>query len=471
MTNLATLLLPASTRAATPLRLIAADRWAAEEKKLSAAHRAWARAQGFAAAPLAVLPLADEKSGMAEVLVGAPRADADPFTLGKLVWLLPPGTYRFVGADPGLELAALGWLLEAYAFDPFRPVKEAKACLVCPAGVDRNRLLRRAEAVHQVRDLVNTPANLLGPAELEAAVRATVHKHGARIKVTTGKVLARDYPLIHVVGQASARAPRLIDVTWGNPRHPRVTLVGKGVCFDSGGLDLKPAAGMALMKKDMGGAATVLGLARLIMEEKLPVRLRVLIPAVENAVSGASFRPGDVFRTRKGLTVEIGNTDAEGRLILCEALALADEEKPDLIINMATLTGAARVALGPDLPPFYTDDETLAAALARHAMAENDPLWRLPLWRPYDALYDSPVADMNNNGTSGFAGSIQAALFLRRFVDQAKSFIHFDLFAWVPKAKPGRPFGAEAQALRAMAAVLTERYGKALARPARGKAK
>ncbi len=463
MTDPARLLLPAATRSAVPIRLISADNWAAEERKLPPAQRAWARAQGFAAAPLALLPLPGDQGGMSAVLVGAPRPEADPFSLGRLVWLLPAGRYRFEGESEGQELAALGWLLEAYGYDPFRPVKQAKAALVCPAGIDRGRLLRIAAAVYGVRDLVNTPANLLGPAELERAVKTVARPHRGRVRVTTGARLARQFPLIQVVGQASPRAPRLIDLTWGSPRHPRVTLVGKGVCFDSGGLDLKPAAGMALMKKDMGGAATVLGLARLIMEEKLPLRLRVLIPAVENAVSGNAFRPGDVFRTRKGLTVEIGNTDAEGRLILCEALALADEEKPDLLINMATLTGAARVALGPDLPPFYTDDEELAAAVARHAMAENDPLWRLPLWRPYDALYDSPLADMNNNGTSGFAGSIQAALFLRRFVDRARSFIHFDLFAWVPKARPGRPLGAEAQALRALFALLAERYGKRVA--------
>ncbi len=463
MTDLSRLLLPAATRAATSLRLIAADDWHREAGKLSARDRTWAEAQGFSAAPLSLLPLAEASGKVSAVLVGAPRPDADPFTLGKLVWSLPPGTYRFADAAGGEEIVALAWLLEAYAYDPFRPAKSARAALVCPAGVDRALVLRMAETVHQVRDLVNTPANLLGPDELEATVKATARAHGARVAVTRGAALARNFPLIHVVGQASPRAPRLIDLTWGNPRHPKVTLVGKGVCFDSGGLDLKPAAGMALMKKDMGGAASVLGLARLVMAEKLPVRLRVLIPAVENAVSGAAFRPGDVFRTRKGLTVEIGNTDAEGRLILCEALALADEEKPDLLINMATLTGAARVALGPDLPPFYTDDDDLAAAIARHAAAQNDPLWRLPLWRPYDALYDSPVADMNNNGTAGFAGSIQAALFLRRFVERARSFVHFDLYAWVPKARPGRPMGGEAQAIRALFTLLRERHGKVVA--------
>jgi len=262
------------------------------------------------------------------------------------------------------------------------------------------------------------------------------------------------------VGAASPRAPRLIDITWGSPRDPKVTLVGKGVVFDTGGLDIKPSSSMLLMKKDMGGAANVLGLARLIMEAKLKLRLRVLVPAVENAIAGDAFRPGDVFKSRKGLTVEVGNTDAEGRLILADALALADEEKPEILLDMATLTGAARVATGPDLPPFYTDDETLAADISRHAFAVNDPLWRLPLWRAYYGMIESPVADLNNAGAGGFAGSITAALFLRRFVEQAKAYVHFDIFAWTPNAKPGRPKGGEAQAMRAMFALLSERYGK-----------
>jgi leucyl aminopeptidase len=262
------------------------------------------------------------------------------------------------------------------------------------------------------------------------------------------------------VGAASTRKPRLIDITWGNARHPKVTLVGKGVVFDTGGLDIKPSASMLLMKKDMGGAANVLGLARLIMEQGLKLRLRVLVTAVENAIAGDAFRPGDVFKSRKGITVEIGNTDAEGRLILADALALADEEKPELLLDMATLTGAARVATGPDLPPFFTDDETLAADLGRHAFAVNDPLWRLPLWRPYASMIETPIADLNNAGAGGFAGAITAALFLRRFVEQAKAYVHFDIFAWTPTAKPGRPRGGEAQAMRALFALLCERYGK-----------
>jgi leucyl aminopeptidase len=283
--------------------------------------------------------------------------------------------------------------------------------------------------------------------------------HKAKLTVTTGKPLEKGFPMIHAVGMASPRAPRLIDFTWGPARAPKVTLVGKGVCFDTGGLDIKPASGMALMKKDMGGAANVLGLAQMIMEAKLKVRLRVLIPAVENAISGNAFRPGDVLRSRKGITVEIGNTDAEGRLVLGDALALADEESPDLLIDMATLTGAARVALGPDLPPFYTDDDGLAEAIAQAGRAENDPVWRLPLWRPYQRLFESSVADMNNAGDSGFAGSITAALFLRRFVERAKAHVHFDVFAWTPAPLPGRPKGGEAQAMRALFSVIQSRYG------------
>ena len=271
--------------------------------------------------------------------------------------------------------------------------------------------------------------------------------------------MAENFPLIHAVGRASERAPRLIELKWGEREHPRVALVGKGVCFDSGGLDIKPESAMLLMKKDMGGAASVLALAHMIMDRGLKVRLTVLIPAVENSISGAAFRPRDVYPSRKGLTVEVGNTDAEGRLVLADALALADESAPELLIDMGTLTGAARVALGPDVPPFYTADESLAAALARHAATENDPLWRLPLWQPYDALLDSKVADLNNVSSGNFAGSILCALFLKRFVEAATAWLHIDIYAWTPAAKPGRPEGGECQAARALYALLAERYG------------
>ena len=311
-----------------------------------------------------------------------------------------------------------------------------------------------------VRDLINTPASDMGPDELEAAARAVAGAFEAKVKVTAGKALQREFPMIHAVGKASPRAPRLIDFSWGSPKAPKVTLVGKGVCFDTGGLDIKPASGMLLMKKDMGGAANVLGLAQMIMAAKIPVRLRVLIPAVENAIAGNAFRPGDVLRSRKGLTVEIGNTDAEGRLVLGDALALADAEKPDLLIDMATLTGAARVALGPDLPPFYTDDDDLAADIESAGRQVNDPVWRLPFWQPYSRLFESSIADMNNSGDSGFAGSITAALFLKRFVENAKILCAFRCFCLDAVGTAGRPKGGEAQAMRALFAVIAKRYAK-----------
>jgi leucyl aminopeptidase len=454
----ADILLNAKTRNAVQLRVIAAADWLGFKAGLSRNVQNWAAAQGFEAAALSLLHIADKDGGLAEVLVGAPRADDDPFALGAISSRLPTGVYAFNSAPAQAELVALGWCLELYKHDPFRPLKLKATKLVCPKEVDREEIVALANASFDVRDRVNMPSNLYGPDELEASAQELAKAHGAKITVTSGTKLEKQFPLIHVVGAASTRAPRLIDFTWGNPRHPKVTVVGKGVCFDTGGLDIKPSSGMLLMKKDMGGAANVLGLAQLVMGAKLKLRLRVLVPAVENSIAGNAFRPGDVFKTRKGLTVEIGNTDAEGRLVLCEALALADEESPDLIIDVATLTGAARVALGPDLPPFYTDDDALALDLSKHAAKTNDPLWRLPLWRPYNAMIDTPIADVNNAG-QGFAGSITAALFLRRFVEKAKSHVHFDIFAWVPAAKPGRPKGGEQQGMRALFSYLTERYG------------
>ena len=417
-------------------------------------------ALGFDATAGSLLPIMAANGDVTEYYVGAPDTDADPFSLSTIASRLPAGSYVFKTALAHPHLVALGWALELYRYDPLRETQWRKARLVLSKGVDRDALLEETEATFAVRDMINAPANLFGPAELEAEARLLAKAHKAKIKVISGPTLAKDFPLIHVVGAASPRKPRLIDFTWGNAKHPKVTLVGKGVCFDTGGLDIKPSSGMLIMKKDMGGAANVLGLAHLLMAAKLPVRLRVLIPAVENSIAGEAFRPGDVFKTRKGLTVEIGNTDAEGRLVLCEALALADEEKPDLLIDMATLTGAARVALGPDLPPFFTDDDKLASRLAHHAQAQNDPLWRLPLWRPYSAMIETPLADLNNAGQGGFAGSITAALFLRRFVEQAKSYVHFDIFGWTPTAKPGRPKGGEAQAMRALFATIVERFTK-----------
>ena len=457
MIDPAEILLPASSRG-VPLSFIRAADWTSRSAALPSDARAWAEANGFKAEAGRSLILPGQKGEVAAVLVG--MSGGDPFVTGQVSRLLPKGTYMVDGSLDDAETVALGWCLECYVFDTYRRVERNFARLVCPAGVDREAVLRAAKATFLVRDLVNTPASDMGPDELESVARAVADVYKAKFKVTSGKALEREFPLIHAVGKASPRASRLMDFSWGSPKAPRVTLVGKGVCFDTGGLDIKPASGMLLMKKDMGGAATVLGLAQMIMAAKLPVRLRVLIPAVENSIAGNAFRPGDVLRSRKGITVEIGNTDAEGRLVLGDALALADAGKPDLLIDMATLTGAARVALGPDLPPFYTDDDDLAAAIDAAGRQENDPVWRLPLWKPYARLFESSIADMNNSGDSGFAGSITAALFLKRFVEHAKSYVHFDVFAWVPSAQAGRPKGGEAQAMRALFRMISERYPK-----------
>lgn len=454
------MLLEGPAKGAIPLHVVSAAEWKKGLAKQPAPLRNLASAMGFEAMPLSLLAFHDGKPGLAAVYVGAPGPMDDGFALGAIASKLPPGTYAFANPPARPELTALGWCLELYRYDPFKAVAQRKVSLFCPKGVNRKQVLALAAAAFDVRDHINAPANLFGPAELEAAARSLARTHKAAIQVTAGKALEKGFPLIHAVGAASTRSPRLIDFTWGRASAPKVTLVGKGVCFDTGGLDIKPSSNMLLMKKDMGGAANVLGLARLIMEAKLPVRLRVLVPAVENSISGQAFRPGDVFKSRKGITVEIGNTDAEGRLILADALALADEESPDLLLDMATLTGAARVALGPDLPPFFTDDDDLAKELASHGQQVNDPLWRLPLWRPYQQLIETPVADLNNAGVGGFAGAITAALFLRRFVDKAKAYVHFDIFGWVPNAKPGRPKGGEQQAMRAVFNMLQARYGK-----------
>ena len=383
----------------------------------------------------------------------------DLFRPGALPGLLPAGTYRFANAPHDARLAALAFALGCYRFNRYRKADAPDVRLVPPEGIDAADVARMADAATLARDLINTPSNDMGPAELEHAARELAGRYGASFTCIVGDDLARqNLPLVHAVGMASTRAPRLIDFSWGDPAHPKVTLVGKGVCFDTGGLDLKPSSGMLIMKKDMGGAANVLALAQMVMDAKLKVRLRVLIPAVENAVAGNAFRPLDIFTSRKGITVEIGNTDAEGRLILADALALADEEKPDLLIDMGTLTGAARVALGPDLPPFYTNDETLAADVARFAKQENDPLWRMPLWPPYDSWLDSKTATITNAPSGGFAGSITCALFLQRFVEHARQWLHLDIYAWTPSARPARPEGGECQGARALYKLLGERY-------------
>jgi leucyl aminopeptidase len=449
--------------AAIPIWFVTASTWQAFRERLDARDRAFADASGFEPKAARHLLLPGPEGALGGVLFGLETQDErsrDLFRPGALPGLLPAGTYRFANAPHDTRLAALAFALGSYRFQRYRKAEDKAVRLELADGIDDNDLSRVVDGVFMARDLINTPANDMGPAELEEAARALADRHGARVTAVVGDdLLTQNFPLIHAVGRAAAREPRLIDLTWGDTSHPKVTLVGKGVCFDTGGLDIKTEAGMLNMKKDMGGAATMLALAHMLMDRGARLRLRVLIPAVENAVSGASFRPRDIYRSRKGITVEIGNTDAEGRLILADALARADEEAPELIADMATLTGAARVALGPEVPPFYTDDDAFAADLARHAAGENDPLWRMPLWQPYDQMLESKVADVNNVSSGNFAGSITAALFLRRFVTQARTWLHCDIFAWTPAAKPGRPEGAECQAARALYALLTARYG------------
>ena len=451
-------------RPAIPIIFATKTTWDALSAELPAPGKQFARAHEFKAKPGAWLALPNARGEIAQVLFGLDDEKAkfrDPFRPGQLPGLLPPGVYRFGNVAPNeAHLATLAFALGSYRFGRYRNSDPLNVKLAPPDGVDIADITRMAEAAALARDLVNTPSNDMGPEELARAAQMLADRFEARFTCVTGEDLRRqNFPLIHAVGQASSRAPRLIDFTWGDLSHPRVTLVGKGVCFDTGGLDLKPSSSMLLMKKDMGGAANVLALAQMVMDAKLQVRLRVLIPAVENAVGGNAFRPLDVFTSRKGLSVEIGNTDAEGRLVLADALALADEEKPDLLIDLGTLTGAARVALGPDLPPFYTDDERLAETLAACARKENDPLWRMPLWPPYDSWLDSKVAQINNAPSGGFAGSITCALFLKRFVEEASSWLHVDIYGWTPSAKPARPEGGECQAARAIYRLLSDRYG------------
>ncbi len=454
-------LLAADNETSRPIWLVSDQTWPEIASQLPQAAQAFAKAQGFEgkAGSHCLLPDANgEVLGVAFGLNGSDAKHADPFLVGKLPTLLPDGVYRFETEAPDPTLAALAWILGSYSFTRYRKRSEKSVRLVVPKGVDADDVTRIADAVYASRDLVNTPTSDLGPDGIEAAARQIAEKHGAKFTSIVGDdLLKQNFPMIHAVGRASATPPRLIDFTWGNENAPRVTLVGKGVAFDTGGLDIKPASSMLLMRKDMGGSAATLALASMIMGAKLPVRLRVLIPAVENSISSNAFRPGDILQSRKGISVEIGNTDAEGRLILADALALADEEKPDLLVDFATLTGAARVALGPELPPFFTDDDALAADISRHGQAVNDPVWRLPLWAPYQSQLDSKFADMNNTG-GPLGGAITAALFLRRFVKDAKAHVHFDIFAWNQSTKPGRPEGGEVHAARLMYAYLKERY-------------
>ncbi len=425
----------------------------------------WARSAGFRAraGDLCLLPGADGRLAGALFGLGKPAATPvarDRFTLARAVAGLPGGSWRIAGAPEGWNAfeGALGWGLACYRFGRYKkPSSQPLPLLVAPAGVDATRVEAMVAAEWLTRTLIDTPASDMGPEALEAAALALAHDHGAEAVVTRGEALARDFPMIHAVGRAGGQAPRLIDLRFPG-EGPMLTLVGKGVCFDTGGLDIKPPASMALMKKDMGGAATVLGLAHLLarLGETGQMRLRVLVPAVENSISGNAMRPGDVLTSRKGLTVEINNTDAEGRLVLADALALGAEENPDCMISMATLTGAARVALGPDLPPFFCDDDAAAGALARSGLALADPVWRMPFWQPYEAMIEPAIADLDNAPTGGFAGAITAALFLRRFAQGARRYAHFDIYGWQPTAAPGRPKGGAGQGARAILGALEE---------------
>jgi len=424
----------------------------------------WAALNEFTGKLGQALRVPNGKGGLDCVLIGWGDTQArsrDRFHIGDFARTAPRGAYRLATAldEDEADEAALGWFLGRYRFGKYKARgEETAADLIAPDSVDPARLVRIVEGVFMTRDLINIPASDLGPEALAGTCEKLATRHGAKLDVTIGDdLLAANLPMIHAVGRAGAQAPRLIDMRWGDGDHPALTLVGKGVCFDTGGLNIKPGSSMGLMKKDMGGAATVLGLAHMIMALGLPVRLRVLIPAVENAIDGSAMRPGDVLHSRLGKTVEINNTDAEGRLVLADALALAAEEEPDLIIDMATLTGAARVALGPDVVPFFTDDEDLAADLQIAAAASADPVWRLPLWPGYERDIEPEIADLDNAPKGGFAGSITAALFLKRFVG-ATRWAHFDVYGWVPKALPGRPMGGECQAARTILRVLEKRY-------------
>ncbi|RXR29810.1 leucyl aminopeptidase family protein [Sphingobium fluviale] len=465
MTDYSDLILPDNGQDARSIHLVDAKGYDAWLSARPERDRAALAAQKFAgkAASFAILP-AERADDWAAVAGVADAGTLSTWCLAKLAEGLPQGSYRVEGeAETGPAL--FGWLAAHYRFDRYRTKKDdapVGARVLLTKDIARiEPAVRLARATHLVRDLVNTPAADMGPAELEAAADSLARAHDATLVVTQGDTLEQHYPMIHAVGRAAARshAPRLIELTWGNPAHPRVAIIGKGVCFDSGGLDIKPSSAMRLMKKDMGGAAHALALAQLIIESRLPVRLHMLIPAVENAIAGNAFRPGDVLATRNGMTVEIGNTDAEGRLVLGDAITKACEDAPELILDFATLTGAARVALGPDLPALFANDDALAGELAQAGEAIDDPVWRLPLWDGYEDMLKSDIADIANAGDSGFAGAITAALFLKKFVNGSDAhWAHFDTFAWRSAAKPGRPKGGDALGLRAAFAMIEARY-------------
>ena len=447
---------------AIPIHIVETDKLMSISAKLNIED--WVKANQFDASLGQVLIIPDNNGSIASVLVGwgtKSKRSRGRFHMGAIALKLPKGTYEILSGLSGkdLENAHLAWILSTYCFDRYKKKSVLSAKLKASKEINTMRILIEAEGDFITRDLVNTPTNDMGPDALEKAFCNLALKHNAYTQVIKGDdLLKQNFPMIHAVGRASDQEPRLLDMKWGDKNNPKVTLVGKGVCFDTGGLNIKPTSSMGLMKKDMGGAATVLGLAHMIMSLNLNVNLRVIIPAVENSISSNSFRPQDILISRKGMSVEINHTDAEGRLVLADALCLADEDYPDLLICNATLTGAARVALGPDMPPFFTDDEELAIQIQKASLEKNDPLWRLPFWNPYEDLIEPDVADLDNAPKGGFAGAITAALFLRRFVDKSKYFVHFDLFAWSQISKPSQSKGGACQSARAMLSVIEKRY-------------
>lgn len=429
------------------------------EKKGTAAQRKWIAARGFEfkAGRSIILPAA---SGNIAAVLAIRPATVTPWSFGSLARSLPKGRYELANDFPGVENFSLGWALGQYRYDRFKENKSAPRVLVWPKAADSKRVLRLANATYLVRDLINAPAETLGPAELAAAARKVGNAHGAKTTVVRGKKLEKEYPMVHAVGRAASRAPLYVDLRWGKAKDPKITLVGKGVVFDSGGLDIKPGSGMLTMKKDMGGAAHAIALAGAIMDAKLPVRLRLLVPCVENSVSGNAFRPMDIYKSRKGLTIEIGNTDAEGRLILCDALSDASDEKPEFILDFATLTGAARVALGAELPALFCNDELLATEFIAGGQQAHDAVWRMPLHADYGRFLENNLADTSNVSSTRYGGAITAALFLQKFIGKDQPWAHIDVMAYNQGSRPGRPKGGEAMSLRAAYEFIERRYKK-----------